>query len=366
MKRLLVLVPFLLLFATFSATAAGAGPAPSSDRAVYAVACAACHGMDGRGAAVDFEEELPDFSDCSFATREPDADWFGIAHSGGPTRAFSRMMPAFGKALSQRELQQALDHVRTFCPDRRWPRGELNLPRPLFTTKAFPEDEAVFTSTISTEGPTRVANKIIYETRIGPTAQIEVIAPFSYREGAGSGVGSEAGVGDVALAYKRALWHDLRRGSIFSAAAELILPTGDDEKGLGSGTTILEPFVAWGQILPRDSFLQAQLGAELPFDTDRAGREGFFRIAGGKSWVEGMFGRTWSPMLELLAARELTSGAAVHWWAVPQAQVTLSTRQHIRANVGLRIPLDDRDVRDTELAFYLLWDWFDGGLTEGW
>jgi len=51
---------------------------------------------------------------------------------------------------------------------------------------------------------------------------------------------------------------------------------------------------------------------------------------------------------------------------VPQFQVTLNTRQHIMANFGVRIPLDKPGTRSTQFAFYLLWDWFDGGLRDGW
>jgi hypothetical protein len=36
------------------------------------------------------------------------------------------------------------------------------------------------------------------------------------------------------------------------------------------------------------------------------------------------------------------------------------------ANVGFKVPATNSSVRDTELVFYLLWDWFDGGLLEGW
>ena len=28
--------------------------------------------------------------------------------------------------------------------------------------------------------------------------------------------------------------------------------------------------------------------------------------------------------------------------------------------------MTDRDTRATELVFYLLWDWYDGGVLEGW
>jgi hypothetical protein len=36
--------------------------------------------------------------------------------------------------------------VRSLCTDKRWPRGELNFPAPLFTEKAFPENETLVKS----------------------------------------------------------------------------------------------------------------------------------------------------------------------------------------------------------------------------
>jgi hypothetical protein len=47
-------------------------------------------------------------------------------------------------------------------------------------------------------------------------------------------------------------------------------------------------------------------------------------------------------------------------------QITLNKRQHIMFNIGLRAPLNEREIRDTQVVFYFLWDWFDGSLFEGW
>src|SRR5690606_8977745 len=161
---------------------------------------------------------------------------------------------------------------------------------------------------------------------------------------------------------KHALYHSLERGHIFSVVGEVVLPTGKETDGLGRGVTAFEPFVAFGQILPADSFFQLQAGFELPADTDRASQEAFWRAAIGRTFTQGRFGRAWSPMIELLAARELESGATVHWDLLPQMQVTLNRRQHIMINAGVRFPLNDRSGRSTQLVTYLLWDWFDGGL----
>jgi hypothetical protein len=312
---------------------------------------------------VGFDLPLPDFTDCGFATREPDADWDAVTHSGGPARAFDRMMPAFGAALTGDEIQAVLDYVRTLCPDPSWPRGELNFPRAMFTEKAYPEDEAVWTVDATAEGPAGVANELVYEKRFGARNQVEIAIPFELTErepGAWSG-----GLGDIALGVKRALIHSLRTGTIFSAAAEVIVPTGDEDDGVGKGVTILEPFLSFGQALPRESFVQLQAGAELLTDRAYGEHELFWRGATGMSFTEGRFGRSWTPIVEVLGSREAVAGASTHWDLVPQFQVTLSIRQHIMANAAVRVPLDDAS-RPTRVLVYLLWDWFDGGLTQGW
>jgi mono/diheme cytochrome c family protein len=338
--------------------------APAGGRVLYQAACAACHGADGRGVAqstLGFDTPVPDFTDCSFATPEPDADWMAVMHDGGPARAFNRRMPAFGDALTDTELQQILDYTRGFCTNDAWPRGELNLPRALVTEKAFPENEAVLTTTVAATGTGHVGNQFLYERRLGARSQFEVVVPLLLREGAD---GWGRGLGDVAVAVKHALFHD--GANILSVAGEVVFPTGKEDAGLGSGTTVFEPFVAFGRILPADGFFQLQTGLELPTDTDRAQREAFWRMAAGKTFTEGRFGRTWSPMVELLAARELEEAARVHWDLVPQVQVTLNTRQHIMINVGVRFPVNEREGRSTQVITYFLWDWFDGGLLEGW
>ena len=338
-----------------------------SGEELYLQACAACHGTNGQGAPqsqLGFKTPVPDFSDCDFASREPDADWIAVAHQGGPVRAFAKEMPAFGQALSEQQLQKIMDHIRTLCRDDNWPRGELNLPRPLVTEKAYPEDEAVLSSSIDMEDEGYVMNELVYEHRIGARNQLEIVVPFGFQESiAGNWRGGQ--LGDLAVGIKRALYHNINSGSILSVTGEVILPTGDRSTGFGKGTTILEPFLSFGQILPANSFVQLQSGVELPLLRDKAAEEAFWRAAFGTSLTQGRWGRTWSPMVEVLGARELESGVVNQWDIVPQMQVTLNKRQHIMLNIGVRIPADDAD-RDTQLMVYILWDWFDGGLLDGW
>jgi len=352
---------------------------PPPDRAVYAdmtgqelyeASCITCHGADGTGSDpsfVAFSEPLPDFTDCQFARREPDADWVGVAHRGGPSRGFSQMMPAFGEVLDADQLQRVMDYVRSLCSDDAWPRGELNLPRALLTEKAFPEDEWVFeTNTPLEGGQGAFMNTLVYEKRFGPRTMIEVLTPFGVQERTGADEsGWVAGMGDLTLGVKHALYHSLDAGSILSLGAEVKLPTGKVEDGFGNGYTLWEGFLSWGQILPSSAFFQFQGIVEVPA-TSEANDETVLRGALGRTWTRGRWGRAWSPMIEVQAKRELVSGEAWSWDLVPQFQVTLNTRQHVMANVGILLPLTDADLRNTALYFYVLWDWFDGGLFEGW
>ena len=337
----------------------------SRGQSIYNEACAACHGADGHGLSeerVGFDTPLPDFTDCSFASPETAADWFAVVHDGGPARAFDRRMPAFGEALSEEEIELVVAHVQSLCANRAWPRGELNLPRPLVTEKAFPENETVVEVGVGTGATRAVTQQVVYERRIGARTQYEFAVPFEMR---GSGDQWERGLGDIAAAIKSALFHDLDAGRILTLGGEVVLPTGREAAGLGGGVTRVEPFVAFGQILPRDAFFQFQGGVEAEATRDGA-VEAFWRSTVGVTLFQGRFGRSWSPMVEVLGGREFEQGERALWDVVPQLQVSLSRRQHILVNVGVRVPVNARADRSAEVLTYFLWDWFDGGLFDGW
>jgi mono/diheme cytochrome c family protein len=347
-------------------SAGNALPANRSGADIYGAACSACHGPDGAGAprtVVGFAEGIPDFRDCAFATAEPDPDWFAVVHQGGPVRALDRRMPAFGDALTSEDIELVLGHVRTFCREPAWPRGDLNFPRAFFTEKAFPETETVWTTAVATGGSGAVGNELLYERRFGARNQIEVSVPIDFQEGT-DGVWAR-GIGDVSFGFKRAIAHTMRTGSIVSAGAEVIVPTGNEDKGLGGGVTVFEPFAMWGQMLPANGFFQMHGGIEFPSDPSKASREGFVRSAIGTTFAqERGFGRAWSPQLELLWAKPFDGTS--EWDLVPQLQVSLSKLQHVLASAGVRIPLSQRDERHPQVLLYLLWDWFDGGFFQFW
>jgi mono/diheme cytochrome c family protein len=359
-------------FALFSVAVSGQLPEDLdqlSGAELYGAACANCHGPEGRGldrSLVAFEEELPDFSDCDFAVREPDADWTAIAHSGGPTRGFSQMMPAFGEALTVEQITRIVRHIRGFCTDPSWPPGELNFPRALLAEKAFPEDEWVVEGGASLEGDGAVDGQFVWEQRFGPRSQFEVAIPYGWAEVPTTG-GSDwvSGFGDLVLGVKHAPYQNGAAGRIFAIGGEIVLPTGDETKGFGAPGAKTEAFASFGQALPSDAFIQAQVGGEVPF-YDGGEKEGFGRVVLGRTFTSGQWGRSWTPMAEIQAKRELEGGVPVAVDIVPQMQISLNRRQHILASVGVLIPATETEGRSVRLMAYVLVDWFDGSLFEGW
>jgi mono/diheme cytochrome c family protein len=367
-------IMMFLLFAGAAAPAA-AGQLPqsaarllTSGEAIYQAGCAGCHGATGAGApptstGFDRPGTFPDFTDCAGTTPELDVDWRATITEGGHGRGFSPIMPTFSDELTPEQVGAVIEYLRTLCRDTHWPRGELNLPRPLRTEKAFPEDETVYTMAVSAHHAPDLDTELTYEHSFGARNQLEFAAPFSsLHDDTGARV---AGVGDVALGWKRVFYAG--RDAILSGQGELAFPSGNSDKGLGSGVLTVGAFASYGQILPANTFVQAQVGTDQPTSTDQAPRTVFWRVAAGESFRQDQgLGRLWSPMFEVVSDRELTEGAAANIDVIPQFQVTLNRRQHIRVNVGLQTPVTNTRGRSKEVVFYFLWDWFDGGLFEGW
>lgn len=334
---------------------------------LYQAACVACHGADGKGqpqSVRGFDTEPPDFTDCGFATPEADLDWSSIVHMGGPVRALDRNMPSFIDALTDDEIDRTIEYIRGFCTEPGWPRGDLNFPRAIFTEKAYPENEAVLTTTMASHPTGSVTNDFLYEHRIGKRAQYEINVPLNLqRDQKGHWV---RGLGDIHVAYRRLLFDSLSHGSLAAWGGEIKFPTGKEWEGLGGGTTIFEAFGMWDQALPSDGFLQTQAGFEVPAQQDRASKEIFWRAAVGKTYTEHIWGRAWSPIVEILGAKELEAGHEPEWDIAPQVQVSLSGLQHVLLSVGMRLPVNERASRSKTVVVYFLWDWFDGGLFSNW
>ena len=338
---------------------------------VYKGGCIACHGSDGRGAPMASTvflrpDTFPDFTDCAGTTPEPDGNWKAVIVHGGPSRGLSQIMPAFGDLLSDDQINDVIAYMRGFCKNvHHYPLGELNLPRALVTEKAFPENEIVVSTAAGASGAPAWTTDVIDErTIIDARTQLETDVPVNYAD---QNHNWTAGTGDITLAVKREVFSSLRTGSILSLQGGILLPTGDSNRGFGTGTTQFEPFAAFDQLFKENTFLQTQLGADLPVDTSVAPRSMFWRATVGQAMAQDhMLGRVFTPMVEFLAVRRFTPGASTNWDVLPELQMTVSRRQHVRMGFGVREPFTNTSGRAPQVMFYVLWDRADGKLWDGW
>jgi mono/diheme cytochrome c family protein len=341
--------------------AAAADDATLSGKDIFEGACASCHGVDGRGApsGTAIAVPLPDFTDCNFITREGDGNWAYLIAHGGEAFGLSPQMPAFGDALTGEQIQAVLDFIRSFCDEPRWPSGELNFRRALFTTKAFPEDEALLLPDFvnGRAGARDWTTELALERRVGARGEIEVGVPFAVHDVTGGA--TTTGFGDVGLAYKQVLYASRPHLAIVSGSLDLVLPSGDRQRGLGSGTVSFEPALLAGKQL--DNFVvQAQLLGEAPVDERRADRAVRYRLA--LSYPLGALRRAWVPTVELEALQNVTAGQH-HFFVTPQIYKGLTQRGHVAVAIGAQLPVaGDGEPFEWRVSAFLLWEYTDGGL----
>ena len=224
--------------------------------------CARCHAKDGTGkvAVPTVKVEPMDFTRCRITTSEPDADWALAIRQGGPAVGLSSDMPAFGDVLTPGQVRAFVELIRGFCKEPGWPSGNFNLPRPVFTEKAFPEDELVLLPAVSHKQDERAAAsfKVVYEQRIGRRAQLEAVFPIE----SVAGPPRETGKGDLELGLKYALTPRART-HLVTAGFDVVIPTGNSAQGLGEGTAVFEPYLA-AAVVSGGTYVQGQFKIEMP------------------------------------------------------------------------------------------------------
>jgi len=327
---------------------------------LYEAACASCHGLDGRGApeGTAIDVPLPDFTDCSFVTRETTGNWVALAAHGGPELDLSPQMPSFADTLSEEHIYHIITYLRGFCTDPSWPPGDLNFRRPLFTGKAFPEDEVVLNYNSEQSRRARsLVNEWTVERRLGARGMAEVTVPFLYNDPEGSA--TTGGVGDLTLAYKHVLFANLRHGTVVSFSLDVVVPTGDRERGLGDDTVGLGPSLRAGKILG-PFVLQSEIKAVLPVEVNKAPRRLLYRAA--LQLPLSPLKRGWVPGLEFEANTKIDGPARDVYSVAPVLFKGLTSRGHIAAAVGAKIPVGGARAFDYQIGAFLVWEYMDGGL----
>lgn len=310
--------------------------------------CARCHAQDGSGKvnAPTITVEPMDFTDCKEASLEPDTDWELAIAQGGPAVGLSSEMPAFGDTLSPEQVHGFVEHIRTFCKEPGWPHGNMNFPRPIFTEKAFPENEFTVLPIVSHDGHTSADVRVMYERRFGRRGMWEVMAPLSYH---GTAHTPRRGIGDIELAVKYVLTADETRTRIVSAGLEVALPTGSDVRGLGHGTVVFEPYLAVGTMW-RDTYVQGQAKVEVPRNSTKADRALVYNVYAGRD--TSISPDTWTLGVELNGENDALA-------LTPQVRKGLTKTGALGAAFGVRVPLNARRAQATRVVGYLLWEYLD-------
>jgi len=342
---------------------------------IFQATCAGCHAPDGKGQpqhVLGFEPPatFPDFTDCSGSSRESNTQWSAVIHQGGTARAFSTIMPSFGPkenpALTDEEIKKVIGYLRTFCTeDPKWPSGDFNVPRPMFTEKAFPEDELVTYNSVNLTGTKGYNNNLIIEKRLGAITNLEIRFRGNFlKQPSGAWFGD---VGDTSFEFKRSLLVNNKKGTLLGWGNEITFATGNPNLG-GNGVTRYEQFLTLTQLLPKRTYFLQQAGGEVSiFHRHQSPAEAYSRTMFGKTFLaDKSMGRAFSISSELIAIRKFGPYQAWTLDYVPQAQITVSKRQHMRLGVGVNIPAVNIQSRSKQLVFYWLWDTFDGGFFEGW
>jgi hypothetical protein len=266
-------------------------------------------------------------------------------------------MPAYGEALDPKEIRGLVDYLRTFCVNfETYPPGDLNFRRPLDTGKAFPEQEVVLQPDYARfEGDGATGLELSFENRLGPGFQYEVTLPFRL-QGPGP-----TGLGDMEIELKQVVGFSLAKTQILSAGLGVTLPTGDFDEGLGDGTTVFEPFVAFGKAWGR-TILQTRLIGEIPADSDRRDSELVFQLA--LSQALGPPRIAWVPAVEFLGSRNLVTGEN-EWASVIEVSKPFSALGHVIGALGVRLPITESEEK-YRIEAYILWDFGDGPFWKGW
>jgi hypothetical protein len=358
-------IPFLLA----ATLAAGAQPAqPTTIPEMWGAWCARCHGQDGAGKVKEPTVTVVpmDFTDCKVTSPEPDADWERAIAKGGPGVGLSPQMPAFEDSLTPEQITGFVSHMRGFCNETGWPSGNTNFPRPIFTEKAFPENEFVLLPAVShyseelAPSVTESAVVAIYERRIGKRSMIEVELPLVGTNSLGSWTN---GLGDMAVAIKHALFApDVTQPAstprVLSLGFEVSLPTGDRFEDHGNGTYVFEPYASAGAML-RDWYIQSELKVELPADRLRADQALVYNAYLGRDTSAAP--TTWTLGVELNGEVAFPMDAPKqHLVALtPQVRKGLTGTGALAAAVGVTLPLNKRDTQGIRWAGYLLWEYLE-------
>ncbi len=309
---------------------------PTRGKVVFQQSCFLCHGTDARGTGY-LASALPvspaDFTNCRITSEDPVEMVEGVVRHGGSWAGLSPAMPAWEGTLSDQQIADVASYVKTLCTDPDWVPGELNLPRPLITEKAFPEQEAILGARFGRNGKNVTELFGDFEYRINGRTALEVIPRYQWRSGMGE---SESGIGDTSVAVRRVIAWDPVRLWLATIGLEVTLPTGSKNRGLGAGEVVFEPFVRggwyWHQVV-----LQTSLALVLPTETSHRNPAFAYDIAIGRYFQPDPRLQI-TPMIEFNSETRMTGAARGETMSAVLPEVRVKWLQWSTA-VGVQVPM---------------------------
>jgi hypothetical protein len=249
--------------------------------------------------------------------------------------------------------------MKSFVDQSLYPQGELNFFRAHTVTKAFVEQEALliptYTWTSDLDRTYESTTVLYYANRFGHRFQYEVKLPVETRTSMGS---TEAGIGDIEAGVKYAFFDRYLSRTIISAGLETSFPTGDENKGFGTGAVVLVPYLAAGQGVSDVLQLQASVKFETPLDPDLSAE---MRYAVAATFLTNESKHGIFPGVEFFGAKDL--GSSSHRESlIPKIYWGITPRGHLALSVGTEIPLNSPEPFDGRIVAFFLWDFVDGGL----
>lgn len=367
LRSLIKLVPGIFLL-ILSANASAIDRAEAQK--LYQQNCMACHGATGQpdaeSAVIKGLGVVPaNFQDALFASREPSDDFFLVIKFGGAAKGFSDKMPAFQGSLSDEQIEALVAYVKNIEGDQGYPSGDMNFILPIRSKKAFPEDEMVwkmsYSDNMNDRNRDQLRNVLELERRFLKNWQWSLEVRHSMDDGVDDGASN---IDQVEPGIKATVYANAESQAIVSMGTLYALKT---EERASSDEII--PFIAFAKGLSRVASFQGTARANLPVD---GYRDGSMELSGVVHWMPSMWPRTLKPGIELVSSFPLTRGIGAgrkefaQLSLIPQAQIGLNKRGHVALNIGAELPLNDTDRYDYRAYVYLLWDFADGGFTEGW
>lgn len=158
---------------------------------------------------------------------------------------------------------------------------------------------------------------------------------------------AETGFGDVTLGPKLALINDRRR-LILAVGGDFLVPTGDEDRGLGEGHAAVAPFaLAWLPFGPARRFLlQGAAHVELPLESEG---ENHLELGTALSWTSAL---GISPLLEAVAEVPLEGAEDASWAIAPGFRWEFAPAWEVGGSA--RIPVAGPREADVELIVGLI------------